>query len=189
MSRDPRLDASCDLYAYDLCDGSETCACMDEPEVCCCCKDPAARVTYHNYREQPFCWPCADAKCAHEEPEGDHPNGFLCRRHGVDDCFCSGTPDCELVYDPPCRSIEPQQKETRVPKIGIDEGMAKFGVAWHVDKSKTFTTVILTGERYVGLGTAKRNPVDTYDRQTGFDIAMSRALHELADQVERGAHA
>jgi len=71
----------------------------------------------------------------------------------------------------------------------IQDGVAKLGIAVHVDKSKMFTTVILTGERYVGLGTAKRNPCDTYDRQTGIDIAMSRALNELAHEIEKGANA
>jgi hypothetical protein len=27
-------------------------------ETCCVCNSPA--VTYHNYLEQPFCWPCAN---------------------------------------------------------------------------------------------------------------------------------
>ena len=71
----------------------------------------------------------------------------------------------------------------------IIDGAAKFGFALHVDPTKSYTTVILTGERYVGLGTAKRNPCDTYDRQTGIDIAMSRALRELADAMEKGANA
>ncbi|MFD3336121.1 hypothetical protein ACFWV1_26260 [Streptomyces sp. NPDC058700] len=29
-------------------------------EKCCVCGSPD--VTYHNYREQPFCWPCADGR-------------------------------------------------------------------------------------------------------------------------------
>ncbi|MFF5642088.1 hypothetical protein ACFY8Q_07210 [[Kitasatospora] papulosa] len=32
------------------------------PEVCCDCGSP--KVAYHNYREQPFCWPCADGQPA-----------------------------------------------------------------------------------------------------------------------------
>jgi hypothetical protein len=31
-----------------------------ESERCCVCGSPD--VAYHNYREQPFCWPCADGK-------------------------------------------------------------------------------------------------------------------------------
>ncbi|MFE0699143.1 hypothetical protein [Streptomyces sp. NPDC058872] len=30
-------------------------------EQCCVCGSPD--VTYHNYREQPFCWPCANCQC------------------------------------------------------------------------------------------------------------------------------
>jgi hypothetical protein len=33
-------------------------------EVCCVCG--SADVRYHNYREQPFCWPCADGKGPHD---------------------------------------------------------------------------------------------------------------------------
>jgi hypothetical protein len=29
-----------------------------EREACCCCGSPD--VGYHNFRDQPFCWPCAD---------------------------------------------------------------------------------------------------------------------------------
>jgi hypothetical protein len=36
---------------------------LAEPERCCVCS--SAEVGYHNYRDQPFCWPCAD---------GDRPN-------------------------------------------------------------------------------------------------------------------
>ncbi|GGJ81853.1 hypothetical protein GCM10011583_11640 [Streptomyces camponoticapitis] len=31
------------------------------PETCCVCGGPG--VVYHNYREQPFCWECADCGC------------------------------------------------------------------------------------------------------------------------------
>lgn len=30
-------------------------------DQCCVCGSPD--VTYRNYREQPFCWPCADCQC------------------------------------------------------------------------------------------------------------------------------
>lgn len=30
-------------------------------ETCCVCR--AAPATYRNFREQPFCWPCADCRC------------------------------------------------------------------------------------------------------------------------------
>lgn len=36
-----------------------------------------------------------------EQEDEDHPNGFLCQRHGVDDCFCSGAPDYELPKQEP----------------------------------------------------------------------------------------
>ncbi|WP_327376222.1 hypothetical protein OG393_21085 [Streptomyces sp. NBC_01216] len=36
---------------------------MTQPaEQCCVCGSP--NVTYHNYSQQPFCWPCADCQCA-----------------------------------------------------------------------------------------------------------------------------
>lgn len=58
----------------------------------------------------------------------------------------------------------------------------------HFDATRTFTTVTLRGERYVGVGSAKRNPADEHDGQTGQDIALARALRELADALEDGAH-
>jgi hypothetical protein len=40
-------------------------------EVCCACGSPD--VVYHNYREQPFCSPCADGKGANApKPESSH---------------------------------------------------------------------------------------------------------------------
>ncbi len=43
------------------------------PATCCVCG--GGPVTYRNYREQPFCWPCADCQC------GENP----CVRTGVND--------------------------------------------------------------------------------------------------------
>lgn len=80
------------------------------------------------------------------------------------------------------------KKETQVSDGQYYSSNEPFGVAIHVDKSKTYTTVMLTGDRYVGIGTSKRNPVDPYDRQVGVDIAMARALREIADFTENGAH-
>lgn len=57
----------------------------------------------------------------------------------------------------------------------------------HIDATETFTTVVVMGSRYVGIGTAKRHPNDAHDAQRGIDIASARALRDLADQTERGA--
>ncbi|MCY0960834.1 hypothetical protein [Streptomyces sp. H27-H5] len=54
-------------------------------ETCCVCGD--SDVVYHNYREQPFCWPCANCHCT-QDP---------CVRTGVNDPAVSadtaGSPD------------------------------------------------------------------------------------------------
>lgn len=57
----------------------------------------------------------------------------------------------------------------------------------NVDPTRTFTTVMLTGDRHAAVGTAKRHPDDPYSAQVGMDIAMARALRDLADKVERHA--
>jgi hypothetical protein len=44
-----------------------------EAERCCVCG--GAPVVYHNHREQPFCWPCADCGC----------NQDVCVRTGLND--------------------------------------------------------------------------------------------------------
>lgn len=44
-----------------------------EPATCCVCG--GGPVVYRNYREQPFCWPCADCGC----------NQDLCVRTGIND--------------------------------------------------------------------------------------------------------
>lgn len=59
-------------------------------------------------------------------------------------------------------------------------------VAVHIDASEKFTVVNLIGHRYYGMGVAMRHPDDEYDRQIGVDIAMARALRDLADKVEGG---
>lgn len=45
-----------------LCPSTSTPDAPAAPEVCCVCGH--GPVTYHNYREQPFCWPCADGQPA-----------------------------------------------------------------------------------------------------------------------------
>lgn len=57
----------------------------------------------------------------------------------------------------------------------------------YIDPTETFTVVVVSGERYAGVGVAKRNPKDKPDLQVGYDVASARALRELADQVEAGA--
>ncbi|MCY0928344.1 hypothetical protein OTB20_19505 [Streptomyces sp. H27-H1] len=46
---------------------------LSTPAACCVCG--GGPVTYRNYREQPFCWPCADCQC------GENP----CIRTGGND--------------------------------------------------------------------------------------------------------
>lgn len=41
--------------------------------------------------------------------------------------------------------------------------------------------------RYEALGFAKRHPADDDDPEIGRCLALSRALHKLADQLETGA--
>lgn len=58
----------------------------------------------------------------------------------------------------------------------------------HVDSSKQFTTVAMetsfNGCKIQGLGTAKRNVTDQYNVAIGGAVALSRALRDLADEVE-----
>lgn len=57
----------------------------------------------------------------------------------------------------------------------------------YVDPTETYTVVVVSGERFTGVGVAKRNPSDPYDAQVGWDIASARALRELAEITEEGA--
>jgi hypothetical protein len=50
-----------------------------DSERCCVCGSSA--VVYRNYREQPFCWPCADCDC----------NQDVCLRTGINDPATSET--------------------------------------------------------------------------------------------------
>ncbi|KPI09899.1 protein of unknown function DUF1876 [Actinobacteria bacterium OV450] len=50
----------------------------------------------------------------------------------------------------------------------------------------TFTVVHVLGSRYAAVGVAKRHPRDKFDRQHGHDVAMARALEDLAAQVRAG---
>lgn len=56
------------------------------------------------------------------------------------------------------------------------------------DPTETYTVVVISGERYAGVGVAKRNASDPVDPQIGYDIACARALRELADVTEQAAH-
>jgi hypothetical protein len=42
-------------------------------EVCCVCGSP--KVAYHNYREQPFCWPCANGTAQPAQDAGQAARG------------------------------------------------------------------------------------------------------------------
>lgn len=57
-------------------------------ERCCVCG--GSPVTYHNYRDQPFCWPCADCQC----------NQDVCVRTGINDPAVSAQPEPATVTDP-----------------------------------------------------------------------------------------
>ena len=47
--------------------------CVDE-QACCVCGDP--RVVYHNYRDQPFCAPCADGEPSRSAPPAGPEDPF-----------------------------------------------------------------------------------------------------------------
>lgn len=55
-----------------------------------------------------------------------------------------------------------------------------------IDTTRTWTTVMVVGDRYGGIGNAKRHPHDPVDYQIGIDVASVRALRDLADQIESG---
>lgn len=74
----------------------------------------------------------------------------------------------------------------KLSKFTVHEGGPITAII-HVDPTETFTTVSLIGARYAGLGTAKRNPRDRHDMQVGIDVAMTRALRDLADHTAHGA--
>lgn len=72
--------------------------------------------------------------------------------------------------------------------VKADCRLVQLDTQVYVDPTETYTVVVASGSRYTGVGVAKRNPNDPPDRQTGYDIASARALRELADLVEAGAH-
>jgi hypothetical protein len=77
-------------------------------------------------------------------------------------------------------------------QIASKYGLAKYrklelDTQVYVDPTDTFTVVVVSGERYTGIGVAKRNAADDFDLQTGFDIAIARALKELASYTEKNA--
>lgn len=53
----------CDCWSYAA---AAVRAMAEAAETCCVCG--STQVTYHNYREQPFCPPCADGKTPAEVP-------------------------------------------------------------------------------------------------------------------------
>ncbi len=59
----------------------------------------------------------------------------------------------------------------------------------HVDITEQFTTAVVQGSvngvEVGGLGTAKRNPCDSPNRQIGANLALSRALIDLGLELER----
>ncbi|MFE6846542.1 dsRBD fold-containing protein [Streptomyces sp. NPDC057686] len=55
-----------------------------------------------------------------------------------------------------------------------------------VYQDKDFTVVTLLGARYGAIGVAKRHPRDKFNRQTGIDVALARALDNLAEEVRLG---
>jgi hypothetical protein len=70
-------------------------------------------------------------------------------------------------------------------KLAGKHGLSKyqkmeFDAQVYVDPTETYTVVVVSGERYTGVGVAKRNAADDFDLQTGFDLALGRALKELA---------
>lgn len=73
-----------------------------------------------------------------------------------------------------------------IPTIRITTSMV------HVSTDKEFTTVVLEGvyegAPIGGMGTAKRNRGDKYNETVGRQLAMSRALRDLADEIEEMAH-
>lgn len=62
----------------------------------------------------------------------------------------------------------------------------------HVSTDREFTTVVLEGqyegETVGGMGAAKRNRADKYNETVGRQLAFSRALRDLADNIEDMAH-
>ena len=65
--------------------------------------------------------------------------------------------------------------------------MSDLATSYHVDSSKVFTTCIVKvidgeGKEIAGIGTAKRNAEDKYDKMHGFNLSFRRALKDLADQ-------
>lgn len=71
-------------------------------------------------------------------------------------------------------------------RSGVISDLKAFPISVHVDPTDTFTTVVMVGERYGAIGTAKRNPRDKFNPQTGVDLALARALREMADNLEAG---
>jgi hypothetical protein len=65
--------------------------------------------------------------------------------------------------------------------------MSDLATSYHVDSAKVFTTCIVkvvdgSGKEITGIGTAKRNAEDNYNKMHGFNLSFRRALKDLADQ-------
>lgn len=58
-----------------------------------------------------------------------------------------------------------------------------------VDRQKKFTVVSVRSVDFAGVGVSKRNLEDPYDPQTGYDLALARALRDAADHLEARARA
>lgn len=62
-----------------------------------------------------------------------------------------------------------------------------LAMQYYVDPTKTFTVVVVSGQRFTGVGIAKRNRSDKYDEQVGLDVALGRALQNLGAETEKRA--
>lgn len=67
----------------------------------------------------------------------------------------------------------------------VERNSIAFGISY--DREHGFTIVTAVGHRFSGIGAAKCSPDDVWDDWTGADIAMARALRDLADTTETNA--
>lgn len=61
----------------------------------------------------------------------------------------------------------------------------KLVVITHVDGERLFYTTSVELRNHYGLGVAKRNPSDPVDFELGRQLSLSRALRDLADNIEK----
>ena len=62
-----------------------------------------------------------------------------------------------------------------------------YDVVVEVQQTRDATIATAYRNKHTGHGTAKRMPGDPFDPVIGEDLALSRALHELADNLEARA--